>query len=185
MADTLAGFPFWKLQFNEKGDPPTGGDSFLAGVPSVSLTDLFVFSHGWNNDPTTAMALYTGFFGEVRKIVDNASVPKRRQAVIGVTGIVWPSILFPDDAGSANTGGAASFDPTAGTTGAGGRGHLKHAKRLQPRACGARCARGAGIADCVRQRRESDDGPGGGAGARDGATRRDRRRTMASGANWS
>ena len=47
---------------------------------------------------------------------------------------------------------------------------------------GSRRAGGAGAADCVRQRRQPDDGSGRGAGARDGAARLDRRGTMAPGA---
>ena len=50
------------------------------------------------------------------------------------------------------------------------------------RARGSRGPGGAGAADCLRQRRQPDDGSGGGAGARDGAARFDRRRTMAPGA---
>ncbi len=118
MADELAGFPFWVLRFDENGKPKDNGvTTFLQEVPSANLTDLLIFSHGWNNDEATAMSLYNRFFGEVRKIVDDASVPKRPGAVIGVAGIVWPSILFPGDSASADTaaGGAASFTAIDGS----------------------------------------------------------------------
>ena len=98
MAGTLAGFPFWILRFDENGDPKDNGiATFLQELPSANLTDLLIFSHGWNNDEATAMDLYTRFFGEIRKLVDDPSVPKRPNAVIGVAGVIWPSILFPGD----------------------------------------------------------------------------------------
>ncbi len=61
-------------------------------------------------------------------------------------------------------------------------GRSQPAARLPPFAHGARHSGGAGAADRVRQRRQSDDGPGGGARARNGAASFDRRGTMASGA---
>jgi hypothetical protein len=115
MVDRLGNFPFWALEFDEAGTPSDGSASFLRELPSAHLTDLFVFSHGWNNDRTTAMALFTGFFGEVRKILENAEVGKRPNLAIGVVGVIWPSILFPGDAvPPALEGGAASLTANPG-----------------------------------------------------------------------
>ena len=110
MADLLANFPFWSLPFDEEGRPSNDVTAFLEQIPSTDLTDLFIFSHGWNNDRATAMALYAGFFGEVRKLVDNSAISKKIDAAIGVAGIVWPSILFPGDVSPpGDVGGAASI----------------------------------------------------------------------------
>jgi hypothetical protein len=109
MADTLAGLPFWVIRFDEQGRLMTPDAAVLvADVGSKGLTDLFVFSHGWNNDEATAMALYTGFFGETATILNDGSISKRANAVIGLAGIVWPSILFPGD-NSQSAAGAASI----------------------------------------------------------------------------
>lgn len=110
MANTLAGFPFWMLTFNEDGRPGDAAaiDAFVKEAKEKKLADLFVFSHGWNNDHAMAMALYSAFFGEVRKLVDDASTPKRRAAPIGVVGVIWPSIKWPD--AETAGGGAASLD---------------------------------------------------------------------------
>lgn len=111
MAGNLAGFPFWTLHFDENGKPQADVTTFLQELPSAKLTDLLIFSHGWNNDEATAMDLYTRFFGEIRKLIDDASVPKRPNAAIGVAGVIWPSILFPGDAPATTAaGGAASFN---------------------------------------------------------------------------
>ena len=59
MAD-IAGRPQWELQFDEKGKV-TGGTSvadLVAGVAGRGVTDLFVFSHGWNEDEDSARRLY-------------------------------------------------------------------------------------------------------------------------------
>ena len=114
MAGTLAGFPFWVLRFDENGKPQDNGvATLLQEVPSAGLTDLLIFSHGWNNDEATAMNLYTRFFGEIRKLIDDATVPKRPNVAIGVAGVIWPSILFPGDTDTTSaSGGAASFTPT-------------------------------------------------------------------------
>lgn len=105
MTDTLHGFPYWLLEFEKDGlqtDPGTI-DRFVNEVASQHISDLYIFSHGWNNDRAKALSLYDGFFGEVRKIVDNPGLPKKNQAArIGVAGVIWPSILWPDDEKSAS-----------------------------------------------------------------------------------
>jgi hypothetical protein len=113
MADQVAGFPFWAVRFDERGrfaDPPAV-ERFVAELRAEAPTDLFVFSHGWNNDATMAERLYAGFFGEMRKLLDDPQTPRRRQAKIAVAGILWPSILWPDDGGGEGKGGAAGLAP--------------------------------------------------------------------------
>lgn len=116
MSTDLHGFPFWTLEFKKDASPVDAGalDTFVDQVAAASLTDLYVFSHGWNNDSNAAQALYDKFFAEVRKIVDAKGVAGR----IGVAGVIWPSILWPDDAAAsartdvvapAMSGGAVSM----------------------------------------------------------------------------
>jgi len=118
MAGTLAGFPFWVLRFDENGNPQDNGvATFLQEIPSARLTDLLIFSHGWNNDEATAMDLYNRFFGEMQKLVDDPIVLKRPNTLIGVAGVIWPSILFPGDSPTfSSSGGAASFTGSAQPT---------------------------------------------------------------------
>jgi hypothetical protein len=99
MTDTLHGFPYWLLEFKKDGLPVDSGaiDRFINEVAARNISDLYIFSHGWNNDRAMALSLYDRFFGEVRKIVDHKNVA----ATIGVAGVIWPSILWPDDAKSA------------------------------------------------------------------------------------
>ena len=120
MTETLNGFPFWVLEFDKDGQPADVGavDRFVGDVKSQGITDVFIFSHGWNSDRATALSLYQRFFGEISKILNDGQVPKKNAATrVGFAGIVWPSILWPDDAASATMdvvsgsggGGAASM----------------------------------------------------------------------------
>jgi hypothetical protein len=103
MSETLHGFPFWLLTFDKRGNLEDAGaiDRLIAELGSQKITDLFIFSHGWNNDRTAALALYDRFFGEIRKVLDG-NAPKSPHTRIAVAGVVWPSILWPDDAESAS-----------------------------------------------------------------------------------
>jgi hypothetical protein len=116
MSTDLHGFPFWTLQFDKDASPVDAAalDTFVDEVAGQSLTDLYIFSHGWNNESSAALSLYDKYFAEVRKIVDARAVRAR----IGVAGVIWPSILWPDDAAAsartdvvapAMSGGAVSM----------------------------------------------------------------------------
>ena len=116
MSIDLHGFPFWTLEFEKDASAVDAGalNAFVDEVAAQRLTDLYVFSHGWNNDRSTALDLYGRYFDEMRKIVDARGLP----ASIGVAGVVWPSILWPDDAAASArtdvqvppmTGGAVSM----------------------------------------------------------------------------
>lgn len=124
MSDTLSGFPFSTLEFDADGNVHDAAalTSLIALAKSAHLTDLFVFSHGWNNDHAAALSLYQRFFAEVAKIAGDPNTTRTRPATIGVVGVLWPSILWPDDAasaastatmGGASTGGVASLAATA------------------------------------------------------------------------
>ena len=103
----------WKLTFDETGDPDQTEERELAQqLVDNQVTDLVVFSHGWNNDEATATALYARWFDLL-----NAQVaPDRR---VGFVGIRWPSQLWRDvpipdfEPTPGAAPGAAALTPTA------------------------------------------------------------------------
>ena len=115
MPDTLEGFPFWILNFDESGALRDGSSetNLVADLRQANLTDLFIFSHGWNNEPGQAKALYRAFFAEVRRVLDDKTFPAKREGRIGVCGVVWPSVAWPDESPASVTGGAASLGESA------------------------------------------------------------------------
>ena len=114
MPQQLSGFPYWEVIFDEAGhfvDPPAI-DTFLQEVGNQNLTDLFIFSHGWNNDQKMARELYKRFFAQLRAVLDQLGTPgvsRRRQATIGTVGVIWPSMRWIDE----------DPDPSAGSGAAG------------------------------------------------------------------
>jgi hypothetical protein len=119
MTDSIAGLPFWEITFDADGDPDASRrDALLAEVPARGVTDLFVFSHGWNNDRDVARRLYDGFFGLLASQLRDTPAP--RPITAGLAGVVWPSRRWSDEpipdfaaAPAEATDGAASITPVA------------------------------------------------------------------------
>src|SRR5579859_6299398 len=106
MPETMAGFPYWQVTFDEQGRPApqAGVDTLLADLPGQTLTDLFIFSHGWNNDVPMARATYGRFFQTMRDVLQTPGLTFQRAGSIGTAGVIWPSMLWPDN-GPAPSGG--------------------------------------------------------------------------------
>ena len=109
----MAGQRFWELTFDADGDTDAGArDRFLTEVRDAGLTDLVVFSHGWNNDHRIATALYERFFGLLA-----GQLPAGRRDSVGLVGVFWPSQRWSDEpipdfaAAPAAGGGAAAAVP--------------------------------------------------------------------------
>lgn len=144
MTARIAGLPFWELTFDAEGDVDTGQrDALLAGVAAEGVTDLVLFSHGWNNDRAAAHRLYDGFFGLLAGLLHH--VPAGRPVVLGAAGVVWPSQMWADEpipdlgGGPAGGGGAAGLGDAAGTVTADPRidaATLAHLRELFPDATG-------------------------------------------------
>jgi hypothetical protein len=108
MSEEQAGFTHWELTFDEKGAAVTPGEvnTFVKEQADQNFDDLFIFSHGWNNDQATARDLYLRFFAQMRQVLLTNPPPK---AKIGTVGIIWPSMRWVDEALPARTGGAQSL----------------------------------------------------------------------------
>ncbi|HYN18108.1 MAG TPA: serine-threonine protein kinase, partial [Actinomycetes bacterium] len=99
----------WEITFDEHGKAGQAEIGKLLGeLPGKGLTDLFVFSHGWNNDHRQARRLYDLYFGQVPGLLarDGAQGVKA-----GWLGVVWPSKRWADEP-----------EPTAGADGGGAAG---------------------------------------------------------------
>jgi hypothetical protein len=91
----------WKLFFDAQGDPdPAGEQQLVDQLRATNVTDLVMFSHGWNNDEAAATALYGQWFDLL-----NAQLGPDRK--VGFVGIRWPSQLWRDVP-------IPDFDPTPG-----------------------------------------------------------------------
>ena len=107
-------FPYLPVEFTKDGDvykqPQVDAVLELVGQPALAgVTDLFVISHGWNNDIPEAEGLYSSIFDKVNEVLAQANpvcvtVRARRAAVVG---ILWPSKKF--DEASLIAGGAAAM----------------------------------------------------------------------------
>jgi hypothetical protein len=112
MTDSIAGFPFWDLTFDEDGDPDTRTtDALLA--ETGNLTDLYIFSHGWNNEHRTARRLYDAFLGLL-----GTQLNQDPRGTVGFAGVYWPAKAWSDEpipdftpAAAAGGGGVAAVSP--------------------------------------------------------------------------
>ncbi|MEO8595707.1 MAG: hypothetical protein ABI759_20475 [Candidatus Solibacter sp.] len=83
----IAGIPYVEAQFDKNGilqNPVT----LPAGV-----TDLFVMSHGWNNNAEDARGLYRRLFTNFVAVAAPNDLPGRSFAILGV---IWPSKAFDE-----------------------------------------------------------------------------------------
>jgi hypothetical protein len=96
--DSIAGFPFFALAFdkNAKPTPPHEAEELAAAARPDGPTDLFVMSHGWNNDLEQSRALYERVFAQVRQALDGGVVPKLKDRRFALAGVFWPSMKFAD-----------------------------------------------------------------------------------------
>jgi hypothetical protein len=99
----------WKLLFDAQGDVDSAGEQQLVEqLHASNVTDLVMFSHGWNNDEAAATALYGRWFDLL-----NAQLGSGRK--VGFVGVRWPSQLWRDVP-------IPDFDPTQGGAAPGAAG---------------------------------------------------------------
>ncbi|MFG1807231.1 serine-threonine protein kinase [Streptomyces sp. NPDC049040] len=111
--------PYWDLTFDKDGDADPGQrDALLAQVGD--RTDLVVFAHGWNNDLSTASALYERFYAPFPALLADAPAVR-----LGYAGVHWPSMRFSDEP-------IADFPRTAIVRAAGSPADIATLKRVLP-----------------------------------------------------
>lgn len=85
--NAIAGIRYFEAQFDKDG-------SLLSQVNlSAGVTDLFVMSHGWNNNDADARELYRKFFENLVAVAQPNDLPGRSFAIVGV---IWPSKKFDE-----------------------------------------------------------------------------------------
>ena len=96
--DNIAGIPYVEAQFDKNG---TLQDQVT--LPA-GVTDLFVMSHGWNNNADDARGLYTRLFTNFIAVAQPGDLPGRSFAILGV---IWPSKQFDELVAAAGVPGDA------------------------------------------------------------------------------
>jgi hypothetical protein len=99
MSGMIGKFSYSEIAFNADGslDETTGdgADGLAGALAHDGARDLFVFAHGWNVDYASARDLYQWMFSTLSDLLgDNADG-------CAAMGVLWPSLLFPDDQPSA------------------------------------------------------------------------------------
>jgi hypothetical protein len=109
--ETMAGLPYWQFEFGQSGQrvsvPPIA--TLARDMTAQGITDLFAFSHGWNNSQAAARGLFELMFAE---LASQAQAGLRPGSKLGVAGVIWPSLQWADEAapgtGSATSGGGGA-----------------------------------------------------------------------------
>lgn len=112
----IAGIPYVEAQFDKNGVPETQVD-LPAGV-----TDLFVMSHGWNNNADDARALYRRLFENFAGVAEPNDLTGRSFAIVGV---IWPSKAFDELVAVSGVPGGAEGSASLHAADAGSRQALE------------------------------------------------------------
>src|SRR5262245_47751115 len=106
----IGGFPGFEVEFDKEAGLVDDGQvvQLLDFLAQGAVTDLFVFSHGWNNDMADARALNQEFFARVHAVLKAAGVPGLDRRQFAVLTVLWPSKKFADR--DLIPGGAASLE---------------------------------------------------------------------------
>lgn len=104
--------PFYVVPFDKDGlcSGPLTARHLVDEVAGGGTTDVFLFSHGWNNDWATAVRRYDDFIAGFSSL--RARYPLGRDFRPVLAGIFWPStaLVAPWERGPGFAGGAGSGD---------------------------------------------------------------------------
>src|SRR5215207_11566299 len=108
---TLSSFPHCEIQLTRDGQVHDTNEvtALLETIKQQGITDLFVISHGWNNDLAAARALYTDFFASLRAVLDSGSPPDMSDRRFGILAVLWPAKKFAEP-GTISSGAAGIDD---------------------------------------------------------------------------
>ncbi|HEX5758073.1 MAG TPA: hypothetical protein VF121_02665 [Thermoanaerobaculia bacterium] len=85
--------PFYVIPFDKRGlcTGPETRRHLLDRLRAERYSDVFVFSHGWNNDWKTAIQRYEGFIGGYMRMRRDRALPAPDGYKPLLVGIFWPS----------------------------------------------------------------------------------------------
>lgn len=84
---------FYALRYDRLGrsEGPRTQRHLVDTLADGDFTDVFVFSHGWNNDWQTALDRYRAFLSEYRAMVERHRLSVGRDVRPVMAGVFWPS----------------------------------------------------------------------------------------------
>ena len=106
----LKGFPYFEVEFNKDGTvhDQNQAKALTDFLGQGSVSDLFIISHGWNNDMADARDLYSRFFECMRAVINSGAVGGISTRSFAVLAVLWPSKKFAEQ--DLIPSGAASGD---------------------------------------------------------------------------
>ena len=86
-------FPWYLLRFHKNGElcSPQALSALLQDLAGGAFTDVFLFSHGWNNDWPAAEARYRTFIENMVRLRRDFPSPHGRPLRALLIGVIWPS----------------------------------------------------------------------------------------------
>ena len=109
MAATI---PIFEVEFDKHGNVFDSSQvkAVLDSVSERRVTDLLVFSHGWNNDMADARQLYREFFRKAEEMLEKHHGHQLNTRRFAALAVLWPSKKFTDEE-LIPSGDAASAEP--------------------------------------------------------------------------
>jgi pimeloyl-ACP methyl ester carboxylesterase len=101
---------FIEVEFTKHGQAFDPAQVRAAVERASQSSDVFVFSHGWNNDIDDARKLYRAFFANAAKLLQEGRVPALAGRELAAVGVLWPSKKFTDDDLIPGGGAASATD---------------------------------------------------------------------------
>src|SRR3569623_3398760 len=102
--------PWYLMPFDKFGtcEAPATRTYLIGDVHQGRYTDIFLFSHGWNNDWSDANALYDGWLKGYAELQQKLHVTHARPFKPLFIGVIWPStaLVFPSERGPRFAGAA-------------------------------------------------------------------------------
>jgi len=95
MSSFVFPYPFFPIQFTKEGTvfQQSEVDALTSGIAG-GISDLFVISHGWNNNIDDAKGLNSGLTAQIAAQV--AAAPALKGRSFAICGVLWPSKKFED-----------------------------------------------------------------------------------------
>jgi hypothetical protein len=109
---TLSGFDFFSLTFDENGQLTSSVELDNLKTRAARASGVIVLAHGWRNSADDATTLYTNFLANFRAHFTRPECQILNRCDFAVAGVYWPSLALPETFPTLE-GSTEALDPDA------------------------------------------------------------------------